>query len=554
MRMLLNNLIVYFRAYRKFFVSNILLTVVTSFAQVAIPLYFKYYLDRISDTPTIAVISLALAGFFLLLFFSDVLSVAWHYFITKLGGQILFDLRRKLMRHIEACDYEQLGIIGREKIKNILFGDTLEVFRSIVNFSINLCAKGLILALIFGIVAVVNIKVFVILVVSFVIGLWIANYSRKRIRNTSQQVNHEFKKASKFFDVFVESTRGIKTNLNYSVYEANHDQLARSFIEKALVNDKVQVFFTKVLDNINYIFSIIVITYLVVVYKSTSLGDVVLILYYSNLVFGYAFEIESMLSMVGASLPSFEHIDALLSVRIPDSGTQTVERIETVRMNSVHFTYASNPAPVLTNINITFNAGDVVKLQGANGSGKTTLIHLLIGLLRPSGGAIEINGMPRETFDRKQLQKKILYVGQEELFLNSTIYEYYQSLSETPVDREMIDTMLRDWEFFDDCEAQNDLVLDYKGTNLSAGQRRKLLVLKLLLMMHGADMIVIDELDANLDKLTRERLHLLKKELFASHNKIIIDITHDADDAGVEYTRYIKVCEGVVSEEQQRTY
>jgi cobalt/nickel transport system ATP-binding protein len=51
--------------------------------------------------------------------------------------------------------------------------------------------------------------------------------------------------------------------------------------------------------------------------------------------------------------------------------------------------------PVLTDVNLSLRAGERVGLRGAIGSGKTTLLHLIVGLLSPDRGRIEVLGKPR---------------------------------------------------------------------------------------------------------------------------------------------------------------
>ncbi|MGO9342306.1 MAG: ATP-binding cassette domain-containing protein, partial [Acidimicrobiales bacterium] len=45
-------------------------------------------------------------------------------------------------------------------------------------------------------------------------------------------------------------------------------------------------------------------------------------------------------------------------------------------------------------VNLTVNGGEIVGLLGANGAGKTTLIRLILGLLLPCGGHVELFGSP----------------------------------------------------------------------------------------------------------------------------------------------------------------
>lgn len=65
-----------------------------------------------------------------------------------------------------------------------------------------------------------------------------------------------------------------------------------------------------------------------------------------------------------------------------------------VCLHDVDFGYDSG-RPVLRRCNFRLEAGQRVTLRGANGSGKTTLLHLIVGLLRPEAGRVEVFGAPR---------------------------------------------------------------------------------------------------------------------------------------------------------------
>ena len=548
MKTILRNLWGYIKVYRSYFALNIVLTLFNSALQVSIPLYFKFYIDKISTGSTMATIIVALSIFMAMIAVSDLVAVLWHYMLTKFGCKILFDLRMNVMRHLTLCNYEDAILIGREKLKNILFNDTLDIFRSMANFTTSLFAKGLILLLIFSILFVLDIKIGLILMVSFVLGMWVSNYSRRRIKETASMVNKEFKKTSAFLDVYVESLRSIRTNMNFDDYQQIHESLNDSFIEHALSNDKVQVIYSKILDNINYIFSILVITYIILVYKTTSIGNIVLILFYTNMVFSYAYEIESILSLAGASIPSFDHIENIMSLKVPKSGDVPISKIQSMELNRVSFAYTQKPESILKDLNLSISKGDIIHLRGGNGSGKTTLINLLTGILHPTTGEILINGRLRSDYRSDELQKRILYIGQEEHYLTGVMLEYYRSVTRHDVTQGQLEELLNEWDFFEGESKSKDLSTDYRGSNLSAGQKRKLLIIKLLLKMHDADIIVIDELDTNLDIKTQRKLADLKKKLFSLEGKIVFDITHDSlVDKGL-YTRHLDLVDGMLTE------
>ena len=66
-----------------------------------------------------------------------------------------------------------------------------------------------------------------------------------------------------------------------------------------------------------------------------------------------------------------------------------------IRLHDVDFTYTAD-RPVLFGCNFRLDPGGRVALVGPNGSGKTTLLHLIVGLLRPHSGRVEVFGKLRD--------------------------------------------------------------------------------------------------------------------------------------------------------------
>src|SRR5512143_2718888 len=73
-------------------------------------------------------------------------------------------------------------------------------------------------------------------------------------------------------------------------------------------------------------------------------------------------------------------------------------------------TFAYNGAPVLVDVDLSIEEGDFLAVIGPNGSGKTTLVKIILGLLKPSVGVVEIFGRPPAEFDGWE---KIGYVPQK---------------------------------------------------------------------------------------------------------------------------------------------
>jgi len=98
---------------------------------------------------------------------------------------------------------------------------------------------------------------------------------------------------------------------------------------------------------------------------------------------------------------------------------------EVIRLKNVQFSYPDRPA-VFDDLNFTYSSGQKIGLAGANGSGKTTLFHIIMGLLKPQSGEVEIFGKQcYEEDDFIEVRKKIgiLFQNPENQLLCPTVAE-----------------------------------------------------------------------------------------------------------------------------------
>lgn len=96
---------------------------------------------------------------------------------------------------------------------------------------------------------------------------------------------------------------------------------------------------------------------------------------------------------------------------------------EEIQLEGLSFQYANDRPPALAGVNLRIPAGAIVGLVGANGSGKTTVLDLIGGLLTPTAGKMQIDGVEINDANRAAWRARIAYVPQEIFLLDASVAE-----------------------------------------------------------------------------------------------------------------------------------
>jgi len=94
-----------------------------------------------------------------------------------------------------------------------------------------------------------------------------------------------------------------------------------------------------------------------------------------------------------------------------------------ISCRNMTFSYSQGKPPLFKNLNLSLNAGQSISLVGVQGAGKSTFLHLLTGLLIPTGGKITIDGAEPSQVDPVQLPSHIGYLPEKGAIFHGTILE-----------------------------------------------------------------------------------------------------------------------------------
>jgi len=197
-----------------------------------------------------------------------------------------------------------------------------------------------------------------------------------------------------------------------------------------------------------------------------------------------------------------------------------------IRLKDVSFGYDENSLPAINNINLDIKKGDCIGIIGKTGSGKSTLIDIMMGLLDPTHGTLEVDESVITSSNRRAWQSRIAHVPQNIYLSDSTIEENIafgipveeidSSLVRRAAISANIDSVVNEWPL------KYKTILGERGIRLSGGQRQRIGIARALYKQ--ADVLFLDEATSSVDTTTEASIMKAIEEL--SNDVTLIIIAH----------------------------
>ena len=215
------------------------------------------------------------------------------------------------------------------------------------------------------------------------------------------------------------------------------------------------------------------------------------------------------------------------SAEIDQKNWEPIRPRESLQINISEFRYQVSDKSALQNISLSILPGQSIGIVGQTGSGKSTLINILLGLLRPTFGEIEVDGIVISDEKIPAWRSSIGYVPQDIFLADTSLAENIAfGVTRDQIDISRVHECAKVAEIFDFINADLDegfwTQVGERGVRLSGGQKQRIGIARAL--YEDPSVLVLDEATSALDSIVEKSVISNIERLKGS--KIVVMVAH----------------------------
>lgn len=210
-------------------------------------------------------------------------------------------------------------------------------------------------------------------------------------------------------------------------------------------------------------------------------------------------------SAIQGSYASLQDILRLLDQPLPEYldklNSKAINFNRSIKLKKINFSYSPEYPKVIKDLNLTIKKGDLIGIMGPTGSGKTTLIDILMGLLQPTSGVMQVDGKAITKSRLRSWQKRIAHVPQSIFLSDATIGENIAfGIQAEQIEWDKVCLAAQKAQLQDlilNLPDQYNTMVGERGIRLSGGQRQRISIARAF--YKNADVLIFDEATSALD-------------------------------------------------------
>ena len=542
----------YITAYIKPYLGILLLATIALAGNLVLLLLRPYLTKQVIDlgfaTNDINVIEYYAVIYGLTIIGSVLCIFVENYFLKSFGQKIIYNIRAIIFQKILHKSHDEFYKLPIGNWVTRITNDVESLRTLYTDVLLNLASSGLMIIGILGFMYAINVPLAIIMTILLpIMGviIWVfQKFSRKAFRQVRRSV--------------AASNASIKELLNYIVIvksyggekdiEERYNTVNKGFLEAGLFEVTTFSIFRPLVDGLFFVALIVIFTTTNVIDSVADAGTVFAFIQYMDRFFQPLKEIADKYNSLQSALAGAERLVPLLEEedrQIANEVPREFKHIESIDFEHVWFSYDNNDVYALEDFTLSIKAGEFIGIVGPSGSGKSTLLSLLMGLYKPTKGAIYINGIDIANYDSSVLRHLMGYVFQQAYLFKGSIKDNLTLFDTSISYDDMVDAakQVNLDSMIEQLPEGYHTPVGYLGSLLSDGQKQLLAFGRTLI--RKTPILLLDEATANIDSHTEKQIQASIENIRGS--KTIVSIAHrlsTVQDANkIVYMEYGKIIE-----------
>ena len=242
---------------------------------------------------------------------------------------------------------------------------------------------------------------------------------------------------------------------------------------------------------------------------------------FSNAVFVVCQRLQSITNVTSNVERIFEVLDTPAKIYDSENAEDIADVKGDIKLDNVTFSYVDG-VPVLENVDLDVEAGQMIALVGPTGSGKTTIVSLISRFYDVDSGSVTIDGRDVRDITLKSLRENVGVMMQDTFLFRGTIMDNIRFSRPDATDEECIKAAKQvcAHEFIMTKSEGYNTVISGQGSELSAGEKQLISFARLIL--GNPKVIILDEATSNIDSETEKLVQEMFKTVLKGRTSFVI--------------------------------